>query len=90
MYLPFNEKAGDVNQQTGNLMLGFTDVSHPGRAGYGFSFGRIWSLNRSNVYTMYRDPDDGSNRLGSETIEKYSRMGKSIVDNFFRVVILIL
>jgi len=73
--LPFNEKAGDVNPQTGNLTLGFTDVSLPGRAGYGFSFGRVWSLNRSNVYTMYQDPNDGSNRLGSQTIEMYNHMG---------------
>jgi hypothetical protein len=57
--LPFNEQAGDVNPQTGNPTLGVTDVSLPGRAGYGFSFGRVWSLNRSNVYTMYWDADTG-------------------------------
>ncbi|MBN2535293.1 MAG: hypothetical protein JXB88_20605 [Spirochaetales bacterium] len=75
MNLPFNEKAGDVNPQTGNLTLGFTDVSLPKRAGYHFSFGRVWVLNRSNVYTMYRDPDTGRNRLGSDTIEKYNHLG---------------
>jgi len=75
MNLPFNEKAGDVNPQTGNLTIGVTDVSLPGRAGYGFVFGRVWSLNRSNVYTMYWDLNADNNRLGSETIEKYNHLG---------------
>ncbi|MBN2444683.1 MAG: RHS repeat protein, partial [Spirochaetales bacterium] len=73
MNLPFNQKAGDVNPQTGNITISETDVSLPGRAGYNFSFGRIWSLNQSNIYNMY--VLDGENRLNSNTIEQYNRMG---------------
>jgi len=72
--LPFNEKAGDVNPQTGNLTLGFTDVSLPGRAGFDFTFGRTWSLNQSNVFNMYQD-GNGANKLSSNTVEKHYRMG---------------
>ena len=71
--LPFNEKAGDVNPQTGNISLNFTDVNLPGRAGYNFTFGRIWSLNQSNVFNMYYK--DGNNRLNSNTVEKYNKIG---------------
>ena len=35
--LPFNEKAGDVNPQTGNITLGVTDLTLPGRAGMNFA-----------------------------------------------------
>ena len=31
--LPFNEKAGDVNPQTGNISINAADVSLPGRGG---------------------------------------------------------
>jgi hypothetical protein len=34
--LPFNAKAGDVNQQTGSITIGATDVNLPGRAGMNF------------------------------------------------------
>jgi hypothetical protein len=73
--LPFNEKSGDANPQTGNLTLGATDVSLPGRGGLNFSFGRIWTLNQSNVFNMYQDFVDGFNKLNSETVEKYNRLG---------------
>jgi hypothetical protein len=73
--LPFNRKAGDVNPQTGNLTLSFTDVALPGRAGMNFSFSRVWSLNKSNVFNMDRNPYDQQNILTSDTIEQYSRMG---------------
>ena len=71
--LPFNEKLGDVNPQTGNITLSATDVSLPGRAGFNFTFGRTWSLNQSNVFNMYYD--NGLNLLDSNTVEKYSKMG---------------
>ncbi len=73
--LPFNEKAGNVNPQTGNLTVEVTDLELPGRAGLNFKFGRYWNLNQSNAFTMYRDPYDGSNKLNSETLEQYNRMG---------------
>lgn len=70
--LPFNRKAGDINPQTGNVVLSYTDLELPGRAGFNFSFGRIWSLNQSNAFNMYFD---GSNRLNSNTIERVNRLG---------------
>ncbi|HEX3047262.1 MAG TPA: hypothetical protein VHY08_21085, partial [Bacillota bacterium] len=73
--LPFNEKAGNVNPQSGNLTIEATDLELPGRGGFNFKFGRIWSLNQSNVFTMYRNPYDGSNQLNSETMERFNRMG---------------
>ncbi len=73
--LPFNEKAGDVNPQTGNITLSFTDVALPGRAGMNFTFSRIWALNQSNVFAMERNSIDGSNYLSSETIEQYNHIG---------------
>lgn len=73
--LPFNQKAGDVNPQTGTITIGAGDVSLPGRAGMNFSFGRSWNLNQSNVYHMYQDINDGSNRLSTDTIERVNRMG---------------
>lgn len=73
--LPFNEKAGDVNPQTGNISLSVADVELPGRGGLNFRFSRIWSLNQSNVFCMYRSPRDGSNNLNSDTMEKYNRLG---------------
>ena len=75
MNLPFNEKAGDVNPQTGDVSLGFTDVSLPGRGGMHFSFGRSWSLTRSNVFNMYWNPDAGNNRLDSTTVELQNNLG---------------
>jgi len=45
MNLPFNKQAGDVNPQTGNLTVSSQDVALAGRAGFNFSFGRIWALN---------------------------------------------
>jgi RHS repeat-associated protein len=72
--LPFNEKAGNVNPQTGNLTIEATDLELPGRGGLNFKFGRIWSLNQSNVFTMYQS-SDGSNQLNSETMERYNRIG---------------
>jgi hypothetical protein len=72
--LPFNEKAGEVNPQTGNITLGATDFTLPGRAGMDFSFGRIWALNQSNVFSMYRN-DLGVNGLSSRTIEAQNHMG---------------
>jgi|GEM_PF-2589150 len=71
--LPFNEKAGDVNPQTGSITIGVTDVALPGRAGFDFSFGRIWSLSQANVFNMYYK--DGNNRLNSNTAARYNRMG---------------
>ena len=73
--LPFNQKAGDVNPQTGNLTLSFTDLALPGRAGLNFSFSRIWSLNQSNVFNMNQNSYDGLNYLSSDTIEQYNHMG---------------
>ena len=32
--LPFNQKAGNVNPQTGNVSVSVADVSLPGRAGF--------------------------------------------------------
>ncbi|MBN2440955.1 MAG: RHS repeat-associated core domain-containing protein [Spirochaetales bacterium] len=75
MNLPFNEKAGDVNPQTGNITLSFADVNLPGRGGMNFTFGRIWSLNQSNLFTMYCDPDTGENRLSSHTPEEQNHLG---------------
>jgi hypothetical protein len=73
--LPFNEKADDVNPQTGNVTISVTDIDLPGRAGMDFTFTRIWNLNQSNVYHMYQDPYDGSNRLSCDTLERVNRMG---------------
>jgi RHS repeat-associated protein len=73
--LPFNEKAGDVNPQTGNITLAYTDVTLPGRAGFHFTFGRIWALNQSNVFNMYWDPENQVNELDSNTVEKYNHLG---------------
>ena len=72
--LPFNEKAGEVNPQTGNITLSVTDLTLPGRAGMHFSFGRIWALNQSNVFSMYRNRQ-GVNGLSSHTIERQNNMG---------------
>jgi hypothetical protein len=84
MNLPFNAKAGDVNPQTGNITVGFTDVRLPGRAGMDFTFGRMWSLNQSNVFNMYSK--DGTNRLNSQTIEKYNRLGTGFSANIPYIV----
>jgi RHS repeat-associated protein len=73
--LPFNEKAGNVNPQTGNVTLSFSDLELPGRGGMNFQFGRYWNLNQANVFTMYRDPYDGSNKLNSETLEDCNHLG---------------
>ena len=73
--LPFNRKAGDVNPQTGNISLTYTDVSLPGRAGMDFTFTRVWALNQSNVFAMGKNPLDGLNHLTSDTIEQYNHMG---------------
>ncbi|HEX3044270.1 MAG TPA: polymorphic toxin-type HINT domain-containing protein [Bacillota bacterium] len=73
--LPFNEKAGNVNPQSGNLTIEATDLELPGRGGFNFKFGRIWNLNQSNVFTMSRNPYDGSNQLNSETMERFNRIG---------------
>jgi hypothetical protein len=75
MNLPFNEKAGEVNPQTGNLSLSFTDVSLPGRGGMHFSFGRMWSLNQSNVFNMYWNQDVQNNRLNATTVAQQNNMG---------------
>jgi hypothetical protein len=74
MNLPFNEKAGEVNPQTGSITLSYTDVSLPGRAGLSFTFSRIWATNHSNVFAMNRNTTDGSNYLSSDTIEKYNHL----------------
>ncbi|MBB6478468.1 peptidoglycan DD-metalloendopeptidase family protein [Spirochaeta isovalerica] len=73
--LPFNQKAGNVDPQTGNVTVQVTDLSLPGRAGMDFSFGRIWKTNQSNIFSMSRNPVDGSNRLTSHTIEEVNNMG---------------
>jgi len=73
--LPFNQKAGDVDPQTGNVTLQVTDLSLPGRAGMDFSFGRIWKTNQSNVFSMSRNPVTGGNRLTSHTIEEVNHLG---------------
>lgn len=73
--LPFNERAGEVNPQSGNLTLSFADVALPGRAGFDFTFSRTWSLNRSNVFAMSRNLADGRNLLTSDTIEAYNHLG---------------
>ena len=73
--LPFNEKAGDVNPQTGNITLSFTDLALPGRGGFHFTYGRIWALNQSNVFNMYWDPENQVNELDSNTLERYNRLG---------------
>ena len=73
--LPFNEKAGNVNPQTGNVGVQVTDLELPGRGGLNFRFSRFWNLNQSNAFTMYQSPDDGSNKLNSETMEGFNRLG---------------
>ena len=73
--LPFNQKAGDVNPQSGNITLGYTDVSLTGRAGLNFVFARSWSLNQSNVFAMGRNSNDNMNFLTSDTIEAYNHLG---------------
>ncbi len=73
--LPFNEKAGDVNPQSGSVTINEIDVSLPGRGGLDFSFGRTWVTNRSNVYTMYWSDSAQNNALSSDTIEKRNRLG---------------
>ena len=73
--LPFNQKAGDVNPQSGNITLGYTDLALPGRAGLDFVFARSWSLNQSNVFAMGRNSFDRMNILTSDTIEAYNHLG---------------
>ena len=73
--LPFNQKAGDVNPQTGNLTINVTDLSLPGRAGMDFSFSRVWSLNQSNAYNMNRSSDDGHNYLSDDTTDRFNLSG---------------
>lgn len=84
--LPFNEKAGDVNPQTGNITVHSTDVLLPGRAGFDFEYGRIWSLNKSNVFHMYRD-SEGRNRLGPAPVEKMNRMGSGWSSTLPRIIV---
>lgn len=73
--LPFNQKAGDVDPQTGNVTLQVSDLVLQGRAGMNFSFGRIWKTNQSNIYTMSRNSVTGSNQLTMDTIEAQHNMG---------------
>ena len=73
--LPFNQKAGDVNPQTGGISLSAADVSLPGRAGMNFSFGRIWNLNQANVFNMYYDYYERTDRLDSQTPERLHHLG---------------
>ncbi len=73
MNLPFNEKAGDVNPQTGELTLSFTDLYLPGRGGMDFSFGRTRTISQSNVFNM--SYINGQNVLDGETVEKENRIG---------------
>src|SRR5690554_2000277 len=40
-----------------------------------FQLSRFWNLNQANAFNMYCDAYDGSNKLSSETIEQYNRMG---------------
>src|SRR5690554_668426 len=75
MNLPFNPKAGNVNPQTGNVTLNFSDLELPGRGQMSFQLSRFWNLNQANAFNMYCDAYDGSNKLSSETIEQYNRMG---------------
>ncbi len=75
MNLPFNQKAGDVNPQTGDVTLNVTDLSLPGRAGFNFNFGRVWTSTQSNVFNMYQDRDNGQNRLDSSTVEVVNKLG---------------
>ena len=75
MNLPFNRKAGNVNPQTGNVSAQMTDIALPGRAGVNFTFSRMWSLNKSNAFNMYYDADNKQNRLDSNTLDKYYRLG---------------
>jgi RHS repeat-associated protein len=75
MNLPFNQKAGNVNPQTGNVSVSGTDVSLPGRAGMNFSFGRMWNLNQSSVYNMFFDSVTGLDTLDNETISKLNNLG---------------
>ncbi|MCW8965545.1 MAG: hypothetical protein OQK82_02495, partial [Candidatus Pacearchaeota archaeon] len=48
------------------------DVALPGRGGYDFTFERIWSLSRANLFNMYFD---STNKLNSNTIDRQVRMG---------------
>jgi hypothetical protein len=73
--LPFNQKAGEVNPQTGEVTLSFTDVALPGRAGMNFSFGRTWSLSRSGAFHMDYDQDIGNNIISGDTLERQNKMG---------------
>lgn len=73
--MPFNQKAGDVNPQTGNVTVNETDLSLPGRSGFNFTFGRTWNLNSSNVYNMDLNPVTGNNRLSSNTPETHHHLG---------------
>jgi YD repeat-containing protein len=73
--LPFNEKAGDLNPQTGSVTVQATDVSLPGRAGMDFSFGRVWTTAQSNVFAMSQDPVTNLNRLSTDTVESRTRLG---------------
>lgn len=73
--LPFNQKAGDVNPQTGNLGISVIDLSLPGRAGMDFSFSRVWSLKQSNAYNMNQSSDDGHNYLSDDTPDRFNHLG---------------
>jgi hypothetical protein len=73
--LPFNQKAGEVNPQTGEVTLSFTDVALPGRAGMNFTFGRTWSLSQSAAFHMDYDQDIANNIISGDTLERQNKMG---------------
>ncbi|HAX38224.1 MAG TPA: hypothetical protein DD477_06145, partial [Spirochaetaceae bacterium] len=73
--LPFNQQAGDVNPQTGDLTVAVNDVVLKGRAGFDFVFGRVWNLSQSNLFTMYCNPHDGSNGLLNSALAAQSGLG---------------
>jgi YD repeat-containing protein len=73
--LPFNQKAGEVNPQTGEVTLSYTDVALPGRAGMNFTFGRTWSLSQSAAFHMVYDQDIGNNVISGDTLERQNKMG---------------
>lgn len=79
--LPFTPKAGDVNPQTGELSLSYSDITLPGRAGFNFSFGRIYSTMTANVFNMDYDQIGSRNVVNSANPTLKSNLGTGWLSN---------